>query len=747
MRVFDIDAGERAEEEIEEPARSTGCLFGMVLILLVASSTASAYTQAQIDQAALVARQIDIVDSIADDVFQGRNNNTAASTSIQTLLINELKLISDGLNSALTGDDAYRQVFNVSGIIGTNLLGVIPGSDLANEYVMVGAHYDHLGLDPVSGDIRNGASDNAAGVAAVLAIGAAIQSLPAPPRRSVILALWDAEEDGLVGSAHYLGAPLVPITSTITYVNFDGPGVNLLPSIRDVSFAIGTESGGAALQALVQTAIGQQNLDTQLLSRAGGQDRSDHASFINAIPSIFFTDGTGSCYHQPGDEIETVDLEKLREQSQSGFRVVIELAETSTPPTWTQTSFPPFFPIGIPVFEDAVVVADILNGGIANLDLFPPWQQPILQAHQAAVQAIVTAGPGAFNCLGGDCIVLQNAVVDALNFLVALPCNGFSGLTLIAQATPPAVNAGEPITYTLTAENEGSFDVPLAQISDLVPADTTYVPGSASDGGSESGGLVTWPALTLAPTQTAVRSFSVLVDSGLVPIVGFADDIESGDANWTTTQDAPGSVVWQRTGTNPHSGSFSWFAADIGAIGDQVLMLSAPFVVPTGGATLSFQHQYDTEPLFDGGVVEISSDGGVSWNDLGPHAITNPYNGTISTNFAFGSPIVGRPAYTGTSVGYILSEFDLSPFADSSVRIRFRMATDVVVGGMGWWVDDVAIDNAKLPMIVGDARVEAGGAAHARAVTEVLVPEPHVMILLFAGALGLAVLDRRHRLD
>jgi len=244
-----------------------------------------------------------------------------------------------------------------------------------------------------------------------------------------------------------------------------------------------------------------------------------------------------------------------------------------------------------------------------------------------------------------------------------------------------------------------------------------------------------------------VRSFSVLVDSGLVPIVGFADDIESGDANWTTTQDAPGSVVWQRTGTNPHSGSFSWFAADIGAIGDQVLMLSAPFVVPTGGATLSFQHQYDTEPLFDGGVVEISSDGGVSWNDLGPHAITNPYNGTISTNFAFGSPIVGRPAYTGTSVGYILSEFDLSPFADSSVRIRFRMATDVVVGGMGWWVDDVAIDNAKLPMIVGDARVEAGGAAHARAVTEVLVPEPHVMILLFAGALGLAVLDRRHRLD
>ena len=99
---------------------------------------------------------------------------------------------------------------------------------------MVGAHYDHLGSScptAVAGDtICNGATDNATGVAATLAIGRAIAAQSKPPRRSVILAFWDREEDGLLGSQFYTQNPLVPLADTVGYVNFDIQGANLLPT-------------------------------------------------------------------------------------------------------------------------------------------------------------------------------------------------------------------------------------------------------------------------------------------------------------------------------------------------------------------------------------------------------------------------------------------------------------------------------------------------------------------------------------
>ena len=72
----------------------------------------------------------------------------------------------------------------------------------------------------------------------MLAIGEALRSLPTPPRRSVVLALWDAEEDGLLGSLYYVNHPIVPLTQTVAYVNFDILGQDLVPSLRANSFAV-----------------------------------------------------------------------------------------------------------------------------------------------------------------------------------------------------------------------------------------------------------------------------------------------------------------------------------------------------------------------------------------------------------------------------------------------------------------------------------------------------------------------------
>ncbi len=382
-----------------------------------------AFTQAEIDQAALIARQIDIISTIADDIYMGRDNDTPESTAVQQVLIDELKLFADGLNTAETGDDAYRQAFSTTAT-GTNLVAVIPGAD-PNEYVMIGAHFDHLG---VSGpDIFNGATDDASGVAIVLAIGAAIDSLPSPPGRSVILALWDAEEDGRVGSEFFANSPPVPLSKIIAYVNFDLLGANLLPSSRNVSIAIGAESGGTALQSMVDNAVMQQSVETRQLSRLFGRDLSDDANFIDAIPSVFFTDATGPCYHTPGDDITVVDFGKLREQSQIGFRLTLDLTETPTPPPFVPTT------IIAGTYQDAVVLSDLINGGILDLTLFSPTEQANLLAAQADAQAIVDAGEGAFDATA--LTTIAGAALTILAALATLECDGF--LAPPIPALPP----------------------------------------------------------------------------------------------------------------------------------------------------------------------------------------------------------------------------------------------------------------------------------------------------------------------
>ena len=103
---------------------------------------------------------------LAFDELGGRNNGTAGSVKAQDMILNYLEAWTEGPNPAGTGQRRLQAGVSASG--GTNLLGVIPGSDLADEYVMVGAHYDHLGDLPHGGptdNICNGATDNAAGAA------------------------------------------------------------------------------------------------------------------------------------------------------------------------------------------------------------------------------------------------------------------------------------------------------------------------------------------------------------------------------------------------------------------------------------------------------------------------------------------------------------------------------------------------------------------------------------------------------
>lgn len=359
--------------------------------------------------------------ALASDAMMGRDNNTPGSTMAQDYLITALQEMGvAGLDSGQTGDAAYKQPYVQSGKTGTNILAVIPGSALPNEYVLIGAHYDHLSTCRTvdAGDtVCNGATDNAAGVTAALGVARGIAALPVKPRRSVVLAFWDTEEDGLLGSLYYSNNPLVPLASTVAYINFDIQGSNLLPSLRDFTFAIGAETG-TTLGGLVGQAASGIDLQERQLSYIFGQGRSDYVNLVNKnVPTVFYSDSTGPCYHTNADEPAVVDFGKLEQQTRRAYDLAVDLANTTTPPAFVAPSS------SFATFADAVVLDEVLTAGLADLGLLAPADQTTLTNIQATIHAIVLGGAGNFD--NADVITLLTNTVSVIDLLTRTSCSGF----------------------------------------------------------------------------------------------------------------------------------------------------------------------------------------------------------------------------------------------------------------------------------------------------------------------------------
>ena len=388
---------------------------------------------AAVDDGAVVATHgmRSTVSHLAGNGLRGRDNDTPASLRAQRYLIRRLRRLGNPLQTGDRGnDETYTQhfTFGAPAQAGTNLLAVIPGTDLANEYVIVGGHYDHLdtrsdatghcrAAGTPGGAVCNGATDNATGTAAVLAIGRALRALPTPPRRSVILALWDAEEDGLQGSRYYVANPLVSIAKTVAYVNFDILGATLLPTMRNISFGVGAETGGAVLQGIVQAAIGAQTLDLPALTYLFGQLRSDYASFIGAgVSTVFFSDSTGGCYHTTGDDLAVVNFPKLRQQSAVAFRVMHALANQTTSPT-----FAPPGPAA--VYADAQSIAHVLALGVGDRQYLSAADVATVEQIKTTIDGIVAEGPAAFD--DADVSTVLGSAATLIGALTRVPCQAF----------------------------------------------------------------------------------------------------------------------------------------------------------------------------------------------------------------------------------------------------------------------------------------------------------------------------------
>jgi len=237
-----------------------------------------------------------------------------------------------------------------------NVLGLIPGSDpvLKDEAVIYTAHHDHLGIgtpDANGDNIYNGAMDNASGVAQVLAIAHALKALPKAPRRSILVALVGAEEQGLLGSAYYAAHPTFAAGRIAANLNYDGG--NIWGETHDVTY-VGL--GKSTIDSIVQGIAAEQGrvVKPDQFADRGYFYRSDQFSFAKiGVPAMYLDNGTDFVdrppgwgreqvnhytdvnYHQPSDEYDdSWNFDGMVSDALIGFWTGLAIANADEMPRW-----------------------------------------------------------------------------------------------------------------------------------------------------------------------------------------------------------------------------------------------------------------------------------------------------------------------------------------------------------------------------------------------------------------------------
>jgi hypothetical protein len=304
------------------------CGFALVIIVLAGALSQQA---AAAERAELLAAVNSItkeeaktfVDTLADDSFEGREAGSRGGRAAGNLLMKEMEKL--GLAPAGDGK-TFLQNFNGSS---RNILGLLEGSDpqLKNQLLVIGAHYDHVGYGRANnsfgpfGYVHNGADDNASGVAGLLEIIDAVRRMPEAPRRSILFVFWDAEEQGLLGSYHWLRAPTLQGKTVVAAINLDMIG----------------RLGGSGLQVYgtrtapsLRQIISQANRDEGLPIDFDWKMKADsdhYPFFTRSIPTIMFHTGLHSEYHRPSDDAHLVRSDGIASVSRLVFQVLWNLAE------------------------------------------------------------------------------------------------------------------------------------------------------------------------------------------------------------------------------------------------------------------------------------------------------------------------------------------------------------------------------------------------------------------------------------
>jgi hypothetical protein len=234
----------------------------------------------------------------------------------------------------------YRTEMKVVVIPTENVLGLLEGSDLSDEVVVVTAHYDHVGITrAIRGDsINNGADDDASGTAAVMQLAQAFSDAKRDgvgPRRSILFMTFTGEEKGLLGSAYYADNPVFPMDKTVLNLNIDmiGRRDDEHKDSAPYVYIIGTGEKTSTLNKFSES-VNDKYCDLIFDYKYNDREhptrlfyRSDHWNFAkHGVPIIFYFDGLHEDYHKPSDEADKIEYDLLAKRAQCIFYTAWEAA-------------------------------------------------------------------------------------------------------------------------------------------------------------------------------------------------------------------------------------------------------------------------------------------------------------------------------------------------------------------------------------------------------------------------------------
>jgi hypothetical protein len=284
---------------------------------------------------------IDDIRFLSDDRLGGRLTGSPGADTAAAYLARRFEAV--GLQPAAGGwfqtfaisrEAPAAKYAHVAGLTGRNVIGILPGHDpvLRNQTVIVGAHYDHLGLggfgslDPDStGKVHNGADDNASGAAMLIEI--AQRLAPAPPPRTVVFIAFSGEELGLLGSAYYVKQPVYPLQTTLAMINLDMVG-----RLRQKRLIVYGSRTAREFKPLLDSLNWYAGLD--LRAQGDGYGPSDQSSFYAVGRPVlhFFTD-LHEDYHRTTDDWQKINVEGFGQVATFVTGLVTALASRPGPLT------------------------------------------------------------------------------------------------------------------------------------------------------------------------------------------------------------------------------------------------------------------------------------------------------------------------------------------------------------------------------------------------------------------------------
>ena len=248
------------------------------------------------------------------------------------------QFIEEGKPVELNGDTITIETdYSMTDVVTSNVLGLIPGSEKKDEYVIITAHYDHVGKS--GDDIYNGADDDGSGTVALLSIAQELSkkySGDSKPKRSILFMAFTGEEKGLLGSKYYCDSdPVLPLEQTVCNLNIDMIGRVDEDHQEDSNYVylIGSDMLSTKVHELSEKTneeCCQLNLDYTFNNFQDPNNfykRSDHYNFAkNNIPVIFYFNGSHEDYHKPTDTIDKINFGVYNKRTELIYHTVISLA-------------------------------------------------------------------------------------------------------------------------------------------------------------------------------------------------------------------------------------------------------------------------------------------------------------------------------------------------------------------------------------------------------------------------------------